>query len=128
MDKIWSTILYNKWGHYKVRNTYTDDQGGCCITHLIAKGLGYKDGLVQPWLHERTKGVLSLSSKYAEPAFSNMSPYEIQHTSKFKLEGKFVETIQNHQNRVCLRDMILLNDNSEFGFDDFQIIFKELDI
>lgn len=128
--KLWEIIRDNKEGKYKVRHTYRDGYGGFCITALLSNVLLGENGwsLPQVQLDKILYDTLRLSSHYGKTAFGDMSPFLIQHTPKSSLLRIFKETIIANNNTVCTRDLVLLNDYSEVDYDDFEELFKELDI
>lgn len=134
MYKIWQYIQSGKIGKYKVRNEYKDGHGGLCIVQLICDEIKYEENLSQgnetnhQFLDRVTNQKLCLTKRLPFTMCSNMSQFQIQHTPKQELLDRFKETIIKNDNRVSLRDMVLLNDNSEVSFDDFMDIFRELDI
>lgn len=134
MLRIWQYIQSGKICKYKVRNEYKDGHGGVCIVQLITDEIKYEENLSQgnetnhQFLDRITNQKLCLTKRLKDTMGGKMTGFQMQHTPKQELLDEFKETIIKNDSKVSLRDMVLLNDNSEVSFDDFEDIFRELDI
>jgi hypothetical protein len=127
---LWQIVRDQKEGRYKAKHCFNDHKGGYSIDGLLAEGLqkGITDdpkNNISDFLRDKLSCIV-LSRELKSNPLNNMNAMVVRQVPKKGIMSMFKDNVIKNNYKTSIRELAILNDQSEMDFDDFEQVFMEL--
>lgn len=129
--KLWRAVLLNKAGKYKAKYCYNNHHGGYSIEGVLAEAV--KDGItdnpnenIANWL-QTWYPQIGWSKHFPQNKFFHLTAMQVREIPLWVVKHIFTQNLQ-FRRQTDIRELAILNDQTEMNFNDFEEVFKLCDI
>lgn len=129
--KLWRAVLLNKAGKYKAKYCYNNHHGGYSIEGVLAEAV--REGItndpnenIADWLRTWYPQI-GLSKDFQQNEFFNLTNMQVRDIPLWVIKIMFERNLK-YKGQTSIRELAILNDQTEMNFNDFYEVFKSCDI